>query len=54
MYVGEGLRSYYTKLLLKCEVSAIWLVEKECIFLIFLIATVQISVECETQESKTG
>ena len=33
---------------LKCKISAIWLVETACIFLIFLIATVQISMECET------
>ena len=32
---------------LKCKISAIWLVETACIFLIFLIATVQI-LECET------
>ena len=32
---------------LKCKVSSIWLVETVCIFLIVLIATVQISVECE-------
>ena len=30
------------------------LVETVCIFLIFLFATVQISVECETQESEAG
>ena len=54
MYVGEALRSFYNNLSLKCKISAIWLVEKECIFLIFLIATVQISMKCEKQESKTG
>ena len=32
---------------LKCKVSSIWLSETACIFLIVLIATVQISVECE-------
>ena len=30
---------------LKCKISAIWLVETACIFLVFSIATVQI--ECE-------
>ena len=38
-------------LMLKCKISAIWLVETAHIFLIFLIATVHISMECETQES---
>ena len=32
----------------KCKISAIWLVETACKFLIFLIPTVQISLECET------
>ena len=32
----------------------IWLVETACILLIFLIAAVQISVDCETQESQAG
>ena len=36
---------------LKYKISAIWLVETASMFLIFLIATVQISMECETQES---
>ena len=46
---------------LKCKISAIWLVETACIFrilvetacvcLIFLIATVQTSMECEMQGS---
>ena len=40
-----------TELSLKGKISAIWLVEKECIFLIFLIDTVQISMQYETQES---
>ena len=44
----------YDLLSLNCKISAIWLVETACIFLIFLIATVQISVECETQESEAG
>ena len=30
------------------------MVEKACIFPIFLIATVQIPMECETQESQAG
>ena len=34
--------------------SAIWLVETACIFLIFLIASVQISREYETYESHAG
>ena len=34
--------------------TAIWLVETAYIFLMFLIATVQISMECETQESQAG
>ena len=33
---------------------AIWLVETACIFLIFLITAVEISMECETQESEAG
>ena len=37
---------------LKCKISAIWLVETTCILLIFLTATVQISMECETQENE--
>ena len=41
-------------LLLKCKISATWLVETACIFLIFLIATLQISMDCETQESQAG
>ena len=36
---------------LKCKRSANWLVETACIFLIFSIATVQISMECGMQES---
>ena len=35
----------------KWKISAIWLVETASIFLIFLIATVQISLECEMQET---
>ena len=38
-------------LTLKWKISAIWLVETVCIFLIVLIASVEISMECETQES---
>ena len=37
-------------LLLKCKISAIWLVEKLCIFLIYLIATVQISMKCHDDD----
>ena len=39
---------------LKCKISVIWLIETAFIFLIFLIATVQISMECETQERYAG
>ena len=45
------LHNAYVTLSLKCKTSATWLVEKACIFLIFSIATVQISIECETKES---
>ena len=38
-------------LLLKFKVTAVLLVETVCTFLILLIATVEISMECETQES---
>ena len=44
-------KNVYVMLLLKCKISAIWLVERAYIFLIILIATVQISMEFETQES---
>ena len=44
----------FIELLLKCKISAIWLVETACIFPMFLIATAQISMKCETQESETG
>ena len=33
------------------EINAVWLVETACIFLILLIAAVQMSMEYETQES---
>ena len=36
---------------LKWKISAIWLGETACMFLIFLIATVKILKECETRES---
>ena len=39
---------------LKFETSAIWLVETACTFLIFLIATVQISLEFETHQRGAG
>ena len=35
------------------KISPVWLVEKACIFL-FFIATVQISMDCKSQESETG
>ena len=41
----------FDTLSLKCNISAIWLVEKACIFLIFSTAREQISIECETKES---
>ena len=47
-------RGKYLLLSLKCKLSAIWLVETSCVFPIFLIATVQISMESETQESEEG
>ena len=39
---------------LKCKISAIRLVEKACISLIFLNAKVQISMEFETRERQAG
>ena len=50
-YVSYSHSLIYFHLSLKCKISAIWLVETACIFLIFLIATVQISMDCEMQES---
>ena len=44
----------YYLLSLKCKISVFWLVKTACIFLVFLIATKQISMECETQESLAG
>ena len=41
----------YDTLSVESKNFAIWLVEKACIFLIFLFATVQTSTECETKES---
>ena len=40
---------FYRLLLLKCKISAISLVETAFIFLVFLIATAQTSMECEMQ-----
>ena len=37
--------------LLKCKIPAISLVETACIFMIFVIAILQISMERETRES---
>ena len=48
----KTIRQYNLKLSLNCKIPAIWLVDRACKFLMFLIATVQISMECETQESK--
>ena len=42
----------YLLLQLKYKMSPIRLLETACIFLTFLISTVQISMECETQESQ--
>ena len=44
----------YWRLSLKCKISAIWLVETACTFLIFLIATIQISMECENAGKRGG
>ena len=46
--------TFYFILLLKCKISEILLFKTACIFLIFLITTMQISMECETQESQAG
>ena len=45
------LIDFYGSLSLICKISAIRLVKAACIFLIFLIVPVHISMECETQES---
>ena len=50
----EGMGQKCLLLSLKCKISAIRLVEKACIFLVLLIATIQIPMECKTQESKVG
>ena len=47
------LSKAYKAFSLKYKISVIWLVEAAFIFLILLTATVQISMECETQESYT-
>ena len=42
---------------IKCKIIAIWMVETDwfgCIFMIFLTAAVQISMECEAQEILAG
>ena len=43
-------KDFFRVLLLKYKISAVWLVEARCIFLIFLYARVQLSMGCETQE----
>ena len=47
--------SYYyivNDIIVKCKISAIWLVGTACMFLMFLIVTVQITImEYEMQES---
>ena len=40
--------NFYT---VKCKMLEIWMIEKLCMFSMFLVAIVQISMECETQES---
>ena len=47
-----SLLSVFMYLSLKCKTSAISLVETACMFLIFLITSMQISMECETKESE--
>ena len=47
-----SLLSVFMYLSLKCKTSAISLVETACMFLIFLITSMQISTECETKESE--
>ena len=42
----------YCLLSLKCKISAIWLVETACIFLIFLIATMQISMDVKRKGTR--
>ena len=39
---------------LKSQISVIWLVKTKCIFLIFFILTVQISMECIARKIETG
>ena len=47
-----SLLSVFMYLSLKCKTSAISLVETACMFLIFLITSMQISMECEMKESE--
>ena len=47
-----SLLSVFMYLSLKCKTSAISLVETASMFLIFLITSMQISMECETKESE--
>ena len=49
--VIEKSKTEKNSFLIKCKISAIGLVEIAWIFLILLIAKVQISMECETQEN---
>ena len=45
---------HYDGLLLKFKICTIWLVEKTCIFFIFVTVTVQMSMECEMQKNLGG
>ena len=44
----------YKLISLKCQISVIWLVETACIFLIFFIFTVQISMEFKGRKIEAG
>ena len=46
----RAITGTYLTLSLKCKIFTIWLVETACVLMIFLITTVQISIECETQK----
>ena len=48
---GIKVISYKISENLKCKISVIWFVQTVCIFLIFVIAAVQISMEYETRKS---
>ena len=48
---GIKVISYKISENLKCKISVIWFVQTVCIFLIFVIAAAQISMEYETRKS---